>query len=267
MVYFEEYGEGMPILCLHGFPVDHRVMKGCIEPIFDDITGYRRIYLDLPGMGQTPAANWIKNADDMVNMLKGFVEQVIGDEKFLLAGYSYGGYLSLAMAHSGVFNLDGIFLLAPAMIADHKKRKLPVVTNKDRIVCKKLDIPNQPNPDFEMFLESSILANNKTWQKFKEGIAPALKIADKAFTDNYRKTGYAVTCEDFRNMHFEEPVTVLCGRQDNLTGFEDAWEMLGHLPHLTYTVLDGAGHSLQFENPEALNFHFKNWLDKVMLRC
>lgn len=33
-VYYECYGEGVPILMIHGWSVDHRLMKGCMEPVF-----------------------------------------------------------------------------------------------------------------------------------------------------------------------------------------------------------------------------------------
>ena len=34
LVYYEEYGEGMLVISIHGWPVDHRMMKDPIEPIF-----------------------------------------------------------------------------------------------------------------------------------------------------------------------------------------------------------------------------------------
>ena len=49
-VYYESYGEGVPVLMIHGFYPDHRLMKGCMEPIFSSRPGWRRIYFDLPGM-------------------------------------------------------------------------------------------------------------------------------------------------------------------------------------------------------------------------
>ena len=67
-IYYEEYGEGRPVLCIHGYSVDHHLMTGCLEPVFTQMSGYRRIYLDLPGMGKTPAASWIQNADDMLEI-------------------------------------------------------------------------------------------------------------------------------------------------------------------------------------------------------
>jgi len=97
-IYYEVHGKGKPVLCLHGFTEDHRSMTGCLEPFFQDIEGYRRIYLDMPGMGKTPARDWIKNADMMLDVLKQFIKGVIGDEGFLLVGTSYGGYMSLGLA-------------------------------------------------------------------------------------------------------------------------------------------------------------------------
>lgn len=47
-IYYEEIGKGKPIIMIHGFTPDHRLMSGCMEPIFQDNSDWRRIYLDLP---------------------------------------------------------------------------------------------------------------------------------------------------------------------------------------------------------------------------
>lgn len=52
---------------------------------------FRRIYLDLPGMGKSGAGDWIKNADVMLEVVKEFIRQVIKEESFLMVGLSYGG--------------------------------------------------------------------------------------------------------------------------------------------------------------------------------
>ena len=46
MFYYEEYGEGKPILIIHGLTCSMELMKGCIEPIFKEVNGYKRIYID-----------------------------------------------------------------------------------------------------------------------------------------------------------------------------------------------------------------------------
>jgi pimeloyl-ACP methyl ester carboxylesterase len=53
---YEIIGAGNPIIMLHGYYVDHRLMSGCMEPVFRDKKGYKRIYLDLPGMGESESA-------------------------------------------------------------------------------------------------------------------------------------------------------------------------------------------------------------------
>lgn len=65
-IYYEVIGEGIPIIMLHGFSPDHRLMKGCMEPIFKERDGWSRIYMDLPGMGKTKNYENISNSDDML---------------------------------------------------------------------------------------------------------------------------------------------------------------------------------------------------------
>lgn len=44
-IYYEDIGEGTPILMIHGFTPDHRLMSGCMEPVFRKRDGWRRIYI------------------------------------------------------------------------------------------------------------------------------------------------------------------------------------------------------------------------------
>lgn len=48
-IYYEEISEGKPILMIHGCTPDHRLMSGCMEPIFTlrrDGEGYILTYLE-----------------------------------------------------------------------------------------------------------------------------------------------------------------------------------------------------------------------------
>lgn len=46
-IHYEEFGEGKPIIMLHGFSLDHRMMSGCMEPIFTNRNGWSRLFLIL----------------------------------------------------------------------------------------------------------------------------------------------------------------------------------------------------------------------------
>ncbi|NHJ39385.1 MAG: alpha/beta hydrolase, partial [Asgard group archaeon] len=101
-IYYEEIGEGIPILMFHGFPLDHQMMKGCMEPIFKPRHGWKRIYFDLPGMGKSTVTENITKTDNMVDLILGFIKEVLGESKFVIAGESFGGI----MARSVLYHLQ-----------------------------------------------------------------------------------------------------------------------------------------------------------------
>lgn len=92
-------GTGLPILMIHGFSLDHRVMAGCMEPLFVNRTDFQRIYFDMPGMGMTQSHDDIQGSEDMLDFICGFIDRVIPGGDFAIAGESYGGYLARGVAH------------------------------------------------------------------------------------------------------------------------------------------------------------------------
>jgi pimeloyl-ACP methyl ester carboxylesterase len=75
-------------LVLHGASVDHREAEACFEPVFDGVEGFRRIYPDLPGMGRTVAPEALRSANDVLDVLFGFAEEVADGTACLLIGHS-----------------------------------------------------------------------------------------------------------------------------------------------------------------------------------
>lgn len=70
-----EIGEGPPVLIIHGWQLEGKAEEPDFEPIFSNIKtkALRRIYVDLPGMGATPANN-IKDLDDIYLRLVNFID-------------------------------------------------------------------------------------------------------------------------------------------------------------------------------------------------
>ena len=77
-IFHESIGEGTPVVALHGYAADHRLAKGWLEPVFAGVPGYRRLYPDLPGMGQSVPAPGLTNADAMAETLMDWVDAVLG---------------------------------------------------------------------------------------------------------------------------------------------------------------------------------------------
>lgn len=41
---------------------------------------------------------------------------------------------------------------------------------------------------------------------------------------------------------FENPTLIITGRQDRVTGYQDAWDLIENIPRATIAVLDRASH-------------------------
>ena len=122
-VHYEMLGEGRPLVVLHGAAGDHRVAAAAIEPLFNHRTGWKRIYLDLPGQGATPGPAWMQNEDQLLDLLLSFIDRVIPHWRFTLAGLSQGGYYARGVLHRRLAQVAGLLLVAP--LIQREERDLP----------------------------------------------------------------------------------------------------------------------------------------------
>ena len=259
-VYYEIYGDGYPVLMIHGWTVDHRIMKGCMEPLFETRPNYKRIYFDLPGMGKTKGEDWIKGTDDYLNIIIEFVNIIIPNQSFIIVGESYGGYLTRGLIKKKQNLIDGVLFLVPTILPDREQRDLPehVILMKDENVVSKLSPFER-----EGFEDVATVINKKVWERGKEEGMSGISIADMAFLDKI-KVNYAFSFDvDLLNEKFNKPTLFLLGRQDSVVGYRDSWKIIENYPRATYAILDKAAHLLQIEQEELFNALTNDWLDRV----
>lgn len=260
-INYEVLGQGKPVVILHGFTPDHRLMTGCMEPVFKGKDNYMRIYPDLPGMGKSENAAWINNSDDMLEIVIDFIEKIIPGENFLLAGESYGGYLSRGVIHRMPERVDGLFLLCPVVVAKSKDRKVPkheVITIDDEFIT------GLSTEEIEGFDSMGVVQNRYTFERYTDEIVCGLKVANKDLLDRIRKSDFEFSFDaEMDQLQFPNPTLILVGRQDSIVGFEDAWNLLRNFPRASFAVLDRAGHNLQIEQPELFTHLTDEWLFRV----
>ncbi|WP_144712654.1 alpha/beta fold hydrolase [Curtobacterium pusillum] len=242
-IRFVEHGAGRPVVVLHGAGVDHREAEVGFEPALDR-PGVRRIYLDLPGMGQSPADGSVRSAADVVTVLVEFVE-AIAREPVLLVGHSAGGYLAQAVARSAGSRVAGLALVCPLLASAHDvPAHQPVVA--------------APELGDEGFRDYFVVQTPELLERYERYVAPALPLADGAFLE---RTG--ATWEVDSSGVFHGPMLVVAGRQDSTAGFAAAAELVHQHPHATLAVLDGAGHALPHEQPAILKALLGEWLTRA----
>jgi pimeloyl-ACP methyl ester carboxylesterase len=249
-VHYVERGHGTPVLLLHGAGVDHREPLGTIEPAFAEISGYRRIYPDLPGHGRTAAPESIRGADDVLDALIGFVDEVIGDERLLVAGHSAGGYYARGVADRRPDQVIGLALICPLL---EDIRDVPPHT---AVVKDGLEAAG------DAFRSYFVVQTPAMLRSYAENVAPGVEAADaealERIGERWRLTlaGHEAPADD-------RPVLVVVGRQDSAVGFAGQWDLMEAYPRGTFALLDRAGHALPHEQPDLLGALVREWLRRV----
>lgn len=265
-IYYEVYGEGTPIVMIHGWGPDHRLMKGCMEPIFQTInTHWKRIYFDLPGMGKTKGEQWITGSDQMLDLVLEFIDAVIPNQRFVIAGESYGGYLARGIINKRPSIVDGLLLICPVAEQEtHKDNGAHFqVFDKDDILLSSLT-----QEDRNYFVSEGInaLQSKRVWERFNEEILPGLKIADQLFLENYLGQHVSFSFNvDALEKSYMKPTLMLTGRQDSIVGYHALWKIIGMYPRASFVLFDRAGHNLQIEQPTLFTETVKEWLSRVSL--
>ncbi len=157
LYYFKE-GEGKPVLVIHGGPgiPTLKPWKG-----LKDIEGYQFVYYQQRGCGLSTrpfdrfeSSNYYTNMTSLIGKL-GMEQQladierirkILGVEKLILIGHSYGGYLATLYASEFPENVEKMILVSPAGVL-----KLPA-DNKGMNVIRDY-LPADGKKEFDNWLE------------------------------------------------------------------------------------------------------------------
>lgn len=256
-VNYEIIGEGYPIVMLHGWPADHRSMVRAFEPIFESRSGWKRIYPDLPGMGETPGMDWIKTHDDVLDVVLDFIDCVAPGQNVSVAGYSYGGHLAQGVVYQKPTRVDGLFLLAP-YIEGGCPLPGPITLVQDEALFDGLDPAVAA-----AFRSIAVVQNEQTLYEFKDGLGRAAEMADQAFLSSLPPNLEFSFDVRVLPQPFNRPALILTGKQDSGTGYCAAWNVLDNYPRAAYAVLDLAGHCLPWEQERVFRVLVNEWLNRV----
>ncbi len=243
-VHYTQHGDGEPVLVLHGAGVDHREAEACFEPALGAHHGLRRIYPDLPGMGRTPAPLTVRSADDVLDVLLGFVQELLGQQPARIVGHSAGGYYGYGVAVRRPDQVAGLALVCPLLpgvrdVPEHR----PVVAAKDL--------------GDEQFRSYFVVQTPSMLVRYQRLVAPAIPLVD---TPAMERIGERWELSLPNGPAYAGPTLVVAGRQDSAVGYAAALDLFDHHPRATLAILDGAGHALPHEQPQILAALLDQWL-------
>ncbi len=247
VVHYVEHGTGRPALVLHGAGVDHREAEACFEPAFDGVAGLRRIYPDLPGMGRTTAPETLRSADDVLDTLLTFADEVMGGTAYLLVGHSAGAYFAQAMAARCPEQVAGLALVCPLVPAT---RDVP----DHRVVAGSGELGD------DVFRSYFVIQTPEMLERYERFVAPAAALVDQAALGRIGER-WALTPD--HAPAYAGPTLIVAGRLDSTVGYAAATDLLDHYPHASLAVVDDAGHALPHEQPKVLRALLAEWLARV----
>jgi len=253
IIDYEILGEGTPVLIIHGWGIDRTTMQGAFEGVFEELGGYKRFYIDLPGMGRSEHGD-VHNSDDILEILHGFAVDVIG-ESFILAGQSYGGLLARGLVNKYRDLVKKLILLVPCVIPGVRQGRVePLqVVERDEELLSSLS-----KEDYESFTLMNVVLTKPVWERYRTNLMPALARADWDYLDSDLEGAFTFNVDDMDPVSI--PTLIIAAKQDTEVGYKDQFDLMKIYPNSTYCAVERAGHNLQIEQPEIFEGILRSWL-------
>ncbi len=260
MLHHETVGAGSPLLILHGSRLDHRHMMETLEPIFEGLVGWKRVYVDLPGHGQSPPQDSIGTQDDLLAAVIEFATEAIPDQKFGIVGESRGSYLARGFVHLHPDRIRGAALIVPGGSPTADPSRLPEHQVLEPDPSMRSELRDDEVARFENFM---VVQRRDILERSRRSKYPAFDLCDAAQAERVNNSFDFSFHNQGETSEFDGPSLIIAGRQDSMSGYLDAVDLLPQFTRATLTVLDAAGHGLAWERPEVFDALFRDWLQRL----
>ncbi len=242
---FERSGRGMPLVLIHGYPLDHTIWEK-VAPLLDK--DFDLILPDMRGFGQSGEVESTYTVADLASDIAGLLDH-LKIEKAAVAGHSMGGYVALAFARAHPRRLAGLGMVSSQVLADPPDRKEGRYKNAADVAEKGVGLVADAM--------ASKLSGDQSVQSFVHdliGRQKALGVigALKAMAERPDSTDILAA--------IKVPVVIVHGDADALIPVERGREMKKIASGAHYVELPGLGHMLMMENPQVVADALKSFV-------
>jgi len=232
---YERRGNGIPLVLIHGYPLDHTIWNPVVPLLEND---FDLILPDLRGFGESGTPTPHYSMDDFAADLIGLLDQ-LGIQKAAIVGHSMGGYVALAFARCHPSRLRGLGLVASQALPDAPEKKEGryqeaehILAHGVRDVAEGMSTKLTADPVLQTKLEELMLRQRP------EGLAEALRAMAE------RQDSTLLLPE------FDFPVVLVHGLADKLIPVERARDVRDLVKRGSLTEIEGAGHMPMMEAPQ-----------------
>jgi pimeloyl-ACP methyl ester carboxylesterase len=250
-----ERGRGMPILLVHGFPLDHSMWGTQIEFLS---RRWRVIAPDLRGFGGSQVAPGTASMEQMADDLNALLDALAIQEPVVLCGLSMGGYIAFQFWRKYSARLRALALCDTRARGDTpeaaqaRHKQIETVLGEGTRPLAEAMLPKllapatiESQPQLVELVQNSILAASP------EGVAAALRgLAARPDVTDYLP-------------RISLPTLVVVGREDAISPVDEMRDMARAIDASEFVVIPHSGHMSPLENPAAFNDAIEQFLTHV----
>jgi pimeloyl-ACP methyl ester carboxylesterase len=254
-ISFDDAGVGPAFVLVHGHPFDRSMWRPQVSALTAD--GYRVVTADLRGYGRSTVVPGLTTLETFARDTFALLDHLRIDDPVVLGGLSMGGQIVMECYRLFPERIAGLLLadtfpqgetpeghahrnrVADQLLAEgmtgYATQNLPKMIAAYNVTAK---------PDVAGHVRTMMLNTPP------EGAAAALR--GRAERQDYQKLLTTVSV----------PTLIVVGRDDEFTPVADAELMHRLIPGSMLTVVDGAGHLPNLEQPAAFNAALHTYLDQ-----
>jgi pimeloyl-ACP methyl ester carboxylesterase len=246
MLEYNKYGQGFPVVLLHGFGEDNTIWNNQIVVLKDHC---QLIIPNLQGTGSSPL---MKDKSSLsIEDMADDIQLLLEKEKItqcILLGHSMGGYITLAFAEKYPQYLKGFGLIHSTAYPDSEEKKnnrlrsIDIIEEYGGYSFLKNTIPNLFSVRFKFNNEESV---EELIQKSKTFSNTSLQAYCHAMMTRPARTQQLINTSI--------PVLLIAGTEDIAAPLKDLKEQSLLSTMIEFHILERVGHMGMWEAPQEIN--------------
>jgi pimeloyl-ACP methyl ester carboxylesterase len=252
---FEDHGNGIPLLLIHGFPLNRQIWHPQIEALSNTA---HVIAPDLRGHGETPPTEEVSSMDLLADDCLGVLDALGVKQAAVICGLSMGGYITLAFYRRHRERVAALILASTRAGADSAEGK----ANRDRLAGQVKEDGTQAvvNGMLPKMLSPKTYANN-----------PGLVTQVEEIMKSTSQQGIVAALMGMKERpdstsmleQISVPTLILHGADDQIIPPTEAEAMHAALKNSQLEIIPDAGHLANMEQVHLFNRAVSNFITSL----
>lgn len=249
---YEDTGTGIPIIFIHGYPLNRKMWQPQIEGLADIA---RVIAPDLRGHGESQATQGAYSMELLADDCAALLDAIPIHQKVILCGLSMGGYISFAFLRKYASRLAGLILTATRALPDNEIAK----ANRDKAL-EQVQTEGAPKIVEDMLPKL---------------FAPETVTGNPGLVDKVRRIMLSTSAEGIKGdlsgmknrpdstpllSQIKIPTLLIFGAQDQIIPLDEAKAMHASIGGSRLEIIANAGHLLNLEKPKIFNIILRQFV-------